>query len=716
MGSACGKTKQPNNGVIHSHQSIDRSVVSDVKQTARTDDVYDALPLSPRRKSAKKKGAVINSRLEPMSSREAVSAAVTDRPKTHWEIQTITMAIHRHSVLTDLTEDAREEVINSMRHFVLDARETIFEAGDQATHFFVVGSGSLEVLVNRKRVNILKPGDSFGEQALLHNTPRSATVRTLDKCTLWGVDRKAFREAVELVNGRNYQENKVFLESVPMFSVLTSSQKENLLAVMAGQKFPAGKRIVMEGETGELLYIIKDGTVSCSVEGKEIRKMRKGDYFGEQALLTNSIRTATVVAFEDVRLLSISRNQLTEVLGNSLQKIIYRNTQHMSLEQSPSLSQLTPEQKEHLIDNMVIASPGEGETVLPAGTLLAQGIFIVLKGELKTRAGEVFARRFEVVGGEEMMKSTEKAISEDIIAGPGTDLGHMDKAQFEQIIGGSVTIISAQNEAVSVLRRVSIFRAFSQERLLQLYSLLRVVSYQAEEFIFHQGDEGDSFYIVKSGQVAVKKDSTVLRTITKNGFFGERAVLLGEKRTASIVAEHPAECWMLLQHDFFSVIDESIRAILKQRMHLQDDTVAITQLTVVKELGKGMFGSVFLVVHREKRTCYALKCVSRRKIRAFDISSNVVLERQLLLQIDHIFIMKLVKTFKDSERVYFLTEFVNGQDLFDVIRILGLLKEADCRFYVAGLLLILEHLHERKIVYRDLKPENVMVDEMVADR
>lgn len=716
MGSACGKTKQPNNGVINSHQSIDRSLVSDVKQTARTDDVYDAMPLSPRRKSAKKKGAVINSRLEPISSREAPSAAVTDRPKTHWEIQTITMAIHRHSVLTDLTEDAREEVINSMKHFVLDPGETIFEAGDQATHFFVVGSGSLEVLVNSKRVNILKAGDSFGEQALLHNTPRSATVRTLDKTTLWGVDRKAFREAVELVNGRNYQENKVFLESVPMFSVLTSVQKENLLAVMAGQKFPAGKRIVMEGETGELLYIIKEGSVTCSVEGKEIRKMRKGDYFGEQALLTNSIRTATVVAFEDIRLLSISRNQLTEVLGNSLQKIIYRNTQRMSLEQSPSLRQLTPYQKESLIDSMAISSPEEGEVVLPAGTKLGLGIYIVLRGELKTRTGEVFAKRFEVIGGEEMMGNTEKAISADIIAGSGTDLGQMAKAQFEQIIGGSVTHISAQNEALSVLRRVSIFRGFSQERLLQLYSLLRVVSYEAGQYIFRQGDPGDSFYIVKSGQVDVKKDSVVLRTVTKNGFFGERAVLLGENRTASIVAEQPAECWVLLQHDFFSVIDESIRTILKQRMQLQDDTVAIEQLVVVKELGKGMFGSVFLVVHKEKRTCYALKCVNRRKIRAFDIAANVILERQLLLQIDHIFIMKLVKTFKDPERIYFLTEFVNGQDLFDVIRILGLLKEEDCKFYMAGLLLILEHLHERRIVYRDLKPENVMVDEMVGTR
>ena len=78
--------------------------------------------------------------------------------------------------------------------------------------------------------------------------------------------------------------------------------------------------------------------------------------------------------------------------------------------------------------------------------------------------------------------------------------------------------------------------------------------------------------------------------------------------------------------------------------------------------------------------------------------------------------MKLVKTFKDEKRVYFLTEFVNGQDLFDVIRVLGLLKDADCKFYTACLLLILEHLHENSIVYRDLKPENVMVDEMVRGK
>jgi cGMP-dependent protein kinase len=73
--------------------------------------------------------------------------------------------------------------------------------------------------------------------------------------------------------------------------------------------------------------------------------------------------------------------------------------------------------------------------------------------------------------------------------------------------------------------------------------------------------------------------------------------------------------------------------------------------------------------------------------------------------------MKMVRTFKDSSRLYFLLEFIQGMDLFDVLRELGLLNDLDTRFYTACILVIIEHLHERDIIYRDLKPENIVVDE-----
>lgn len=73
-------------------------------------------------------------------------------------------------------------------------------------------------------------------------------------------------------------------------------------------------------------------------------------------------------------------------------------------------------------------------------------------------------------------------------------------------------------------------------------------------------------------------------------------------------------------------------------------------------------------------------------------------------------IVKLIKTFKDSERIYFLTEFVLGKDLFNILSDLGILKESDARFYIAAIILILEYLHEREIVHRDIKPENIMID------
>jgi cGMP-dependent protein kinase len=85
-----------------------------------------------------------------------------------------------------------------------------------------------------------------------------------------------------------------------------------------------------------------------------------------------------------------------------------------------------------------------------------------------------------------------------------------------------------------------------------------------------------------------------------------------------------------------------------------------------------MFGRVYLCVHLQKKTLYAVKSVDRNKIAKYKLYDNLVAEREILLKIDNVMIMKLVKTWKDEQRVYFITEFIPGIDLFDALRDIGL--------------------------------------------
>lgn len=81
--------------------------------------------------------------------------------------------------------------------------------------------------------------------------------------------------------------------------------------------------------------------------------------------------------------------------------------------------------------------------------------------------------------------------------------------------------------------------------------------------------------------------------------------------------------------------------------------------------------------------------------------------------VDFPFIMRFVRSFKDDINIYFLVEYVKGMELFDVIRDIGLLKAYDSQFYIGSMILALEYLHMRSIIYRDIKPENIMVDDGV---
>ena len=454
MGATCGRCGIRGRKLSPPHVIFRSTAYPDTKET--TDK--SGLGADVGRKKAK--GALMPARDDAKLVPDAPTAIVSSKPQSHWEAQIISMAIHRHSVLTDLTEDARDVLISRMKHYHLEPNQIVFEQGSEGTTFFVIGNGEVEVLVNSQVVNTLKTGDSFGEVALLHHVPRSATVRTLEKCDLWGLDTHTFREAVQQVNIKNYTENRAFLDSVGLFSSLTANEKESLLSALSSQRFLPGKHIVTEGEPGDVFYLIKEGTVACSMNGVERRKMRKGEYFGEQALLYNTTRTATITADNTVSVLSIGRDQLVEVLGRSLQQILSRNTLRIAFDKSESLNKLTGEQKERVIDGMKVRTVEDGQTVFEGSEAPNSFLSVLLKGELAI--ARIHYHAICVLDADpELDLHQLRAIT-------AADIALISKTELERTLKGSLEQTIRCNQVVSLLQHVSVFHTLPCEKLRAL--------------------------------------------------------------------------------------------------------------------------------------------------------------------------------------------------------------------------------------------------------
>lgn len=691
------------------NHSLDRSHhTSTSKAEARS------TPESAEYFSAKRRSEVISAkRRRDVQFQEMPRALLIEHTKNDADRQLISSALSKHLLFASISTDYIESLIQTMKYYRISAKEYVFRQDNPATNYFILASGRLEVIVGGKTVNILKPGTGFGELSLIHDCDRTASVRALESSTFWAVDRRSFRAALAAIHGEELSANRAFIESIRLFGDLTESQKDGLLGVAVTVKYAAGQHIVREGEPGDVLFIIKEGVVTCTKGGIELRSLTMGDFFGEHALLHGGKRSATVTAVgAEVKCLSIGQNDLTRVFGAQLQDVIYKNNKRLAIERSEILRKLRIEHLTKVIDHMQICHYPMGHIVIPKGFQCGVKLWIVLRGCLKTLQGHAIYSTLTCIGDSDLalepsgfFEDTYYAFGEDIA------VAEIDRSTFEACIEGQLSDALRWDEAYSVLRRVQLLRGLVPSSLTAVVRVLQIQEFEDGAEIVKQRSTGDTFYIIMSGMVTVYMDGIEVRTISKLDYFGERAVLFNDFRSATVLAKGSVKCLILRKADFFQIIDEDVRMRLMQRIQLQDLTVDVDKLVMVKRISKGKFSNVFLCINITNGTLYALKSITRKNIHLYDIHENIQLQRKILLELDHVFVVKLVRTFKDERRLYLLMEFVNGLNFYDLLRKVGLFNNSEAMFYTAALLTILECLHERGIIYRDLKPENILLDE-----
>jgi cGMP-dependent protein kinase len=220
---------------------------------------------------------------------------------------------------------------------------------------------------------------------------------------LWAIDRKTFRKAIEEMMTKEYDENRHFIENVKFFQTMTAEQKDSLASVLFTQKFSPGQNIVSEGDPASSFYIIKDGICQVLKGTTEIRKLFKGESFGEQALYFHTTRQMTVRAQDEVKILALGRDTVQRVLGNQVQAIVFRNIQKWAMEKNAFLVKLNKVQVEKVCDNFKVTAKKSGDVIYTKGSKLTK-FCIFLESSLK-KGGKVLAGKGGMFGDECLLES-----------------------------------------------------------------------------------------------------------------------------------------------------------------------------------------------------------------------------------------------------------------------------------------------------------------------
>ncbi|KAL0954799.1 hypothetical protein HGRIS_003746 [Hohenbuehelia grisea] len=143
-----------------------------------------------------------------------------------------------------------------------------------------------------------------------------------------------------------------------------------------------------------------------------------------------------------------------------------------------------------------------------------------------------------------------------------------------------------------------------------------------------------------------------------------------------------------------------------------DGEVNLFHFDLHRAVGKGAFGKVRVVEHKRSKKLYALKYIDKARCIKQKAVANVIQERRLLEEIDHPFVVNLRYAFQDDENCFFVLDLMLGGDLRFHLERKRHIKEEVVRFWIAELTSAVEYLHRQRIIHRDIKPDNILLDAM----
>lgn len=532
-------------------------------------------------------------------------------PKTPMQKAFLSNVLQENFMFADMTDEERDKFISAMEPEEVPAGALIIHQGDVGDFFYIVAQGTVDFNKDQVDVGSCHRGGSFGELALLYDSPRAASCVAKTDVSLYKVDQKTFRIMLARQAHDQISDIRELIRRIAIFQGLDEITLHRFTCAMTPVPFRCGDTIVQKGEAGNVFYIVQEGNVKIHDIGfgdstYEDQILRPGDWFGERALLTGEPRAANVTALsERTILLAIDRSTFENTIG-----------------------------------------PLKGLVEVEMRKKILRGITLFAKSNLK-------------------------------------DL-----------------------------------------ELNQLAILMEEVQYEKGKYLAEAGKPCDmKLWIIRKGNLILKDPkSTASSRHLKNGdHFGEESLCGDPDQISAVdaVCEDDLTAWVLTREQAEGVLGDSQRldgfGTILRKDSIDGSSVTLQDLKKHRVLGEGAFGRVWLVEHKQLRKVYALKTMAKDRLIQTKQIDMILREKNFLKILRHPFILHSVATFQDDHYLYLILPMISGGELFNVLhgqKQQGVgLPNKNAAFYSACVTEALGYFHSRSIAYRDLKLENVLIDE-----
>jgi cAMP-dependent protein kinase regulator len=526
-----------------------------------------------------------------------------------------------------------------------------------------------------------------------------------------------------------------------VFSDLTDRDLKPLVAAFETCTFEKDQVIIQQGDPGDFFYILASGKVSFFVNEIEVGKTESvGASFGELALLYTCPRAASVVATKETQLFRVDQTTFRFILKSQTIKSGKEKTE--ILQGVSFLKDLTHTDLKKLSDAMTPFLFEKDQVLVKKGDT-GDAFYLIQEGQVLIKDISVGPTSYQdqTLGpgeyfGERALATSEPRAANIVGLTEGIAFS-IDRITFEKVLGNmSRIILRAQDTRKLLGIKVIADANLDAQQMSNLAQLISDKNFSSGQMIMLEGEETKAaLFLVRDGKVHLKSD-TLDHVVERGGYFGHEMLVAGNAERVNapytVRAALDCVCGVLTLVECQSVFEvqgdcggSSSEPICDDELQHDDapteqyvprTTAKLEDLELHTILGEGSFGQVWLVsecLPDNSRRPSALKIQAKSYLAEEGQIASVVEEKRIMMKMHHPFIIKLFQTYQDKNLVYMLLELVQGGELFSVMHPgaeFCCLPEAQVKFYAMAIADALAYMHRGKYVFRDLKPENVMID------